>query len=197
MITALLVDDHEIVLEGIERVLTLDGRVNVIGRARSLSEASVFLEDLVPDVVVLDLRLPDGDGVTGIEKIRGLCPSTKIVAMTGYGKAAKAGALKNGAHAFLTKELASDIISDTICDLFPVHRKNNMSSEKLSARELDVARLVASGMSNSEVATALCVSKNTVKTHLGNVLRKLNLRDRVGLALHWQRSKAGENHPAG
>jgi len=192
-ITALLVDDHEIVLEGIERILTLDGRVEVVGRARSLSEAQVFLEDISPDVVVLDLRLPDIDGFGGITRVKTLCPMAKVVAMTGYGRTAKAGALRNGADAFLTKELASDSITETIVELFPVIGGVKKEDNKaLSQREIDVARLVAAGMSNNEVARALCVSKNTVKTHLANVLRKLKCRDRVSLALYWRQNRASE-----
>ena len=191
-ITALLVDDHEIVLEGIERILTLDGRVEVVGRARSLSEAQVFLEDIVPDVVVLDLRLPDIDGFGGITRVKALCPRAKVVAMTGYGRTAKAGALRNGADAFLTKELASDTIMQTIVELFPVVGGKKEESSALSQREIDVARLVAAGMSNNEVARALCVSKNTVKTHLANVLRKLKCRDRVSLALYWRQNRGSE-----
>src|SRR5688500_16752118 len=191
-ITALLVDDHEIVLEGIERILTLDGRVEVVGRARSLSEAQVFLEDIAPDVVVLDLRLPDIDGFGGITRVKTLCPRAKVVAMTGYGRTAKAGALRNGADAFLTKELASDTIMQTIVELFPVVGGKKEESSALSQREIDVARLVAAGMSNNEVARALCVSKNTVKTHLANVLRKLKCRDRVSLALYWRQNRASE-----
>jgi NarL family two-component system response regulator LiaR len=191
-ITALLVDDHEIVLEGIERILTLDGRVDVVGRARSLSEAQVFLEDIAPDVIVLDLRLPDIDGFGGITRVKDLCPRAKVIAMTGYGRTAKAGALRNGADAFLTKELASDSITQTIVELFPVMGGRKEDSEALSQREIDVARLVAAGMSNNEVARALCVSKNTVKTHLANVLRKLRCRDRVSLALYWRQNRAAE-----
>lgn len=192
-ITALLVDDHEIVLEGIERILMLDGRVEVVGRARSLSEAQVFLEDIAPDVVVLDLRLPDIDGFGGITRVKTLCPRAKVVAMTGYGRTAKAGALRNGADAFLTKELASDSITQTIVELFPLIGGGKREDGKaLSQREIDVARLVAAGMSNNEVARALCVSKNTVKTHLANVLRKLKCRDRVSLALYWRQNRASE-----
>ena len=191
-ITALLVDDHEIVLEGIERILSLDGRVEVVGRARSLSEAQVFLEDIAPDVVVLDLRLPDIDGFGGITRVKALCPRAKVVAMTGYGRTAKAGALRNGADAFLTKELASDTIMQTIVELFPIVGGKKEEGGALSQREIDVARLVAAGMSNNEVARALCVSKNTVKTHLANVLRKLKCRDRVSLALYWRQNRASE-----
>jgi DNA-binding NarL/FixJ family response regulator len=113
--------------------------------------------------------------------------------MTGYGRTAKAGALRNGADAFLTKELASDSITQTIVELFPVIGGGKREDGKaLSQREIDVARLVAAGMSNNEVARALCVSKNTVKTHLANVLRKLKCRDRVSLALYWRQNRASE-----
>jgi two-component system NarL family response regulator len=183
----MLIDDHEIVLEGIERVLTLDGRVEVVSKACSLTEAMVFLEDVSPDVVVLDLRLPDSDGYGAIQRVKEKAPNAKVVAITGYGKAAKAPAMRFGADAFLTKELASDVITQTICDLFPGGpTAEAVAHDALSPRELDVARLVATGLSNAEVARALCVSRNTVKTHLGNVMRKLGIRDRVALALHWQ-----------
>jgi DNA-binding NarL/FixJ family response regulator len=142
--------------------------------------------------VVLDLRLPDIDGFGGITKVKSLCPNAKVVAMTGYGKTAKAGALRNGADAFLTKELASDTIMQTIVELFPIMGGKKEEAGALSQREIDVARLVASGMSNNEVARALCVSKNTVKTHLANVLRKLKCRDRVSLALYWRQNRASE-----
>jgi DNA-binding NarL/FixJ family response regulator len=142
-----------------------------------------------PDVVVLDLRLPDSDGYSAIHGIKQLCPDAKIVAITGYGKTARVAALRSGADAFLTKELASDIITQTICGLFPAYRSRR-DDMALSQREQDVARLVASGLTNSEVAKALCVSKNTVKTHLGNVLRKMGCRDRVSLALQWRQAKS-------
>lgn len=183
----MIVDDHEIVVDGLERVLDLDGRVEVVARADSLAAARALLKNTTPEVVLLDLRLPDSQDLNAIAAIRDACPEARIVVLTGYGSAAKQQSRKLGADAFLTKEVASDVIAQTVCDLFPERRDLSAPHEALSAREHEVARLVAEGLTNDEIAEALFISRNTVKTHLANVLQKLGLRDRVNLAVHWKR----------
>lgn len=186
-ISALIIDDHRIVSEGIAKVLEADGRFSIVGLAASLAEAQVLAKRVQPDAVLVDLRLPDALGYNAIDTARGLFPEAKILAITGYGDLARAAAKRHGADAFLTKELASDRIADTLSSLFPEGRPVEETSSKLTRRESEVARLVAAGMSNEEVAESLSVSINTVKTHLSAVLSKLQLRDRVALALFFHR----------
>jgi DNA-binding NarL/FixJ family response regulator len=189
-IRALIVDDHEIVIEGMARVLALDGRVDVAWRAGSLAEAEAMADVVHPDVVLVDLRLPDARGYTAVSVVRGLYPDAKVVAITGYGKAAAAEAKRQGADAFLTKELASDVIAQTICGLFPSQQAQGSDySTTLSSRELEIARLAAAGLTNPEIAKGLSISTNTVKTHLASVMRKLEIRNRVGLTLHFRKEE--------
>lgn len=186
-ISALIIDDHRVVSEGIAKVLEADGRFEVLGLAASLAEAQVLARHIQPDAVLVDLRLPDSLGYNAIDTARSLFPDAKVLAITGYGDLARAAAKRHGADAFLTKELASDKIADTLASLFPADRPDESSHNVLTRRESEVARLVAAGLSNEEVAESLSVSINTVKTHLSAVLSKLQLRDRVALALHIHR----------
>lgn len=189
-ITALIIDDHRIVSEGMSKLLEADGRFRVVGLAASLAEAEVLSRHVQPDAVLVDLRLPDSMGYNAIDSAREIFPNARILAITGYGDLARAAAKRHGADAFLTKELASEKIADTLAGLFPEHpRDAHVGLGSLTRRESEVARLVASGLSNEEVADALSVSINTVKTHLSAVLSKLQLRDRVALALHFHRKE--------
>jgi DNA-binding NarL/FixJ family response regulator len=186
-ITAIIVDDHRVVCEGLAKVLEADGRFEILGLAGSLSEAEVYSRRHQPDAILLDLKLPDSLGYSGIGVIKRLFPEAKVLALTGYGDMAQTAAKRHGADAFLTKELASEVVADTLYNLFPHPAEEEDESQPLTRREYEVARLVADGMSNEEVAAALSLSVNTVKTHLSAVLTKLKLRDRVALALHWHR----------
>jgi DNA-binding NarL/FixJ family response regulator len=190
-ITAIIVDDHRVVCEGLAKVLEADGRFEILGLAGSLAEAEVYSRRFQPDAILLDLKLPDSLGYSGIGVVKRLFPEAKILALTGYGDMAQSPAKKHGADAFLTKELASEVVADTLCGLFPELGDGEVESLPLTRREYEVARLVADGMSNEEVAAALSLSVNTVKTHLSAVMTKLGLRDRVALALHWHRKSEG------
>jgi DNA-binding NarL/FixJ family response regulator len=186
MISVLLVDDHQIVINGLKSILQADGRFRVTGIAKTISEAMDYLRQEQPDLILLDLRLPDSQGPLEIPRIRAEASNAKIIILTGHGDKARDECLRLGANEFLTKELASEEILMTASRLFP-RVKSKDSAARLSDRERQVARLVAEGRTNQEVADLLLISLNTVKTHLARAMSKLQVRDRVGLALHWHR----------
>ncbi len=185
-IRALIVDDHALVAEGLERILQLDGRVVVVGSVRTLHEATVFLQRITPDVILLDLRLPDSQGVETVASIKPMCSTARIVVLTGYDWDNEPMVRQLGVEAILKKEMASDLIAQTICDLFRDGSADSRPKERLTPRELDVVQRVAEGMSNPQIARSLHVSLDTVKTHLSHIMQKLGFRRRVDLAMWWR-----------
>ncbi len=185
----IIVDDHEIVIRGLRRVIELDGRVAVVGSAGTVAEGQELCRYAMPEAIILDLRLPDSDETKIVSQFREICPESKIIVLTAYGNVAKDQAIHQGADAFLTKEMASEKIADVVCGLFSSKKSTSRRVEPLSPREQKVAHLVSMGMSNEEVGTALNISTNTVKTHFRRVLSKLGLRDRVQLAAEWRNRK--------
>ena len=184
-IRAVIVDDHPIVAEGLRRVFELAGGVKVVGYARSLAEAKIILREATPDVILSDLRLRDSQGGATIVAIKATCPESKLVVLTATGWGGEAEARRLGADAFLQKESASDVIAEIIHKLFPARARGSVSEPALTLREREVARLAAEGMTNPEIAKALYISQNTVKTHLVHIFEKLGLTNRVHLARYW------------
>ncbi len=183
MIRVGIVDDHKVVVTGLIGILEFDGRIRVVGTAFDLAGGKKLLAEHSPDVLVLDVRMPDSRGLMEIPDLRKLSPATRVLVLTGYGDVALQQALSYGADALLTKELASDVIVDTICNWFPSVATNSL--ENLSDREKEVGRLAATGLTNKEIAEKLFISVNTIKTHLARVLEKLEVRDRTELARKW------------
>jgi len=182
-IRVLIVDDHTIVAQGLRQLLSTDRRLQVVGHARTLAEAQSFLAKLIPDVILLDLRLPDSQAPETVAAVRQCSGAARIVVLTAF---PGSGAVKaQGADAYLDKQTASDVLIDTIFSLFPTYTVPADSPKPMTARELEVARLAAEGMTNREIARQLFVSPNTVKTHLAQVLQKLGFRNRVDLAGNW------------
>lgn len=173
------------VIAGLTRLLEMEDSIRVVGSAATLSEGLSLCERQQPDAVILDLRLPDSKGAQEVARVRRQLPESKIVVLTGFGDAAREEAMAYGADAFLTKELASEAITQTLRRLCPDPIGIRNRSD-LTPRERDVARLVAKGMTNMEVADSLSLSLNTVKTHLKSILSKLGYRDRVELALRYR-----------
>ena len=184
MIRVAIVDDHKVVVTGLKSILEFDGRIRVVGTAHDLASGRKLLEDHRPDVLILDVRMPDSRGLMEIPDLRKLSPSSRVLVLTGYGDIALPQALSYGADALLTKELASDVIVDTICNWFP-STSSGSPLENLSEREKEVGRNAAAGLTNKEIAEKLFISVNTVKTHLARVLEKLDVRDRTELARIW------------
>lgn len=188
IVSVLVVDDHRVVSEGIVRILEDAGGFDVLGTAASLNEAAVLVTKFQPNIILLDLRLPDSRGYLAVTRMRELSPEAKIVAMTGYGDIAREDALKHGADAFLTKDRASGSLVEVLRQLSSGSEMAPVPRLDLTRRELDVAILASQGLTNQEIASALSVSVNTVKTHLSSSLQKLSATNRTELASklhHW------------
>lgn len=190
MIRVILVDDHAVVLDGLERVLGNDPRVRVVGTSRTVAEGHRLCRLLQPDVLVLDVRLPDSRGIEEVKAFRADHPMMKIIVLTGYGTSLRGEAMSAGADAFLTKDLASETIVETVTHLgnngMPVEERRICN---LTEREMQVARLAAQGKNNPQIADELSISRNTVKTHLANAMAKLGFSSRFELALDWKDRK--------
>ncbi|WP_084960776.1 response regulator [Thermoactinospora rubra] len=193
MIRLLIVDDHPVVREGLRGMLEADPGITVVGEAASGGEAVVRARDLRPDVVLMDLRMPGGDGVSATGRILADRPQTRVIVLTTYEtdqdivRAVEAGAagylLKDTSTADLLAAVSAAVRGETV--LSPsvatrlVSRMRAPAAESLTPRETQVLALVAKGMSNGEIGRALFISETTVKTHLLRIFGKLGVSDRT------------------
>ena len=189
----LLVDDHPVVREGLRGMIDAEPDLIVVGEAGSGAEAVAMAESLRPDVILMDLRMPDVDGVAATERILAVLPHTRIVVVTTYEsdtdilRAVEAGAagylLKDATRAELAGAVrdaarGKTVLAPTVADRL-VHFVRQPTSAALSAREVEVLGQVAKGKSNPEIGRELHISEATVKTHLLRVFSKLGVSDRT------------------
>lgn len=192
-IRVMLIDDHPIVRTGIAGMLANTGGIEVVGEAANGKEALEVMPTAQPDVLLLDLRMPVMDGPTLIEHLRSSGNDIGILVLTTYDTDADIlRATEAGANGYLLKDTSQSELIQAIQSthagdgwLAPSITAKLMRSmrsgekTKLSTRELDVLKLVATGNSNKEIASALHVSQATVKTHLIHIFRKLDVSDRT------------------
>ncbi|MBL8118213.1 MAG: response regulator transcription factor [Anaerolineae bacterium] len=198
-IRILIVDDHAVVRQGLRMFLTLDSELEIIGEAIDGKMAIEMAHKLQPDVILMDLLMPVMDGITAIGIIRRELPDTEIVALTSVLEdQAVIGAVRAGAIGYILKDTESDELIRAIkaaaagqVQLSPKAAARLMrevrapeSPESLTERETEVLRLLAKGLSNKEIAQQLVIGEKTVKTHVSNILSKLNLASRTQAALH-------------
>ncbi|GAA2989217.1 response regulator transcription factor [Streptosporangium longisporum] len=193
MLQVMIVDDHPVVREGLRGMLEADPGITVVGEASSGDEAVVRAAAIRPDVILMDLRMPDGDGVSAIPRILADRPESRVIVLTTYEtdtdivRAVEAGAagylLKDTSRADLLAAIRSAARGETV--LSPsvatrlVTRMRAPVTESLSPRETEVLSLVARGMTNAEIGRALFISETTVKTHLLRTFGKLGVSDRT------------------
>jgi len=192
LVRVLIVDDHPIVLDGVTLAIQHTSWLQVTGYARTGREAVVAVNALRPDVVLLDLRLPDMLGSEAVQPIRRAHPSVKIILFTAYpDHAALDAALAAGVDGVVVKDTERDaliavirrvmagerVVQVDVDDVALVSRK--LREHGLTRREYDILRRVAMGETNPEIAAALGLTRNTVKTYLQRSLEKLGARNRI------------------
>ena len=202
-IKLLIVDDQSIVRNGIRALLEVVPDIEVIGDASNGEEAVTQAKQLRPDVILMDLMMPKMDGITAIQEIEASQLPSKIIALTSFVTEDKVfPAIKAGAMGYLLKDSEPE---DLIAAIRKVNRgepslhptvakmvleelgrpvKQPLTPEPLTQREVDIIRLVAQGLSNRQIADQLVIGEATVRTHVGNVLNKLHLANRVQATLY-------------
>lgn len=201
-ISVLIVDDHPVVRRGLRTFLELHDDLRIVGEASTGSEAASLAEELVPDVVLMDLVLPDFDGIEATRRIRAVSPATSVIVLTSFADDDKIfPAIKAGATSYLLKDAEPQQLVEAVRLasrgeplLHPkvaarlmqeVSAKGERDAvEDLTKRELQVLRLLAQGLSNKLIAQELVVSEKTVKTHVSNILAKLHLSHRTQAAVY-------------
>jgi DNA-binding NarL/FixJ family response regulator len=196
-IRVLVADDHPIVRAGIVALLSQASDITVVGEAKTGAEAVKRASELRPDLVLMDLRMPELSGAEATAQIIAMIPTTRVLVLTTYETDADIlGAIEAGANGYLLKAAPQEEILEGVraavggqtvlapaiaSRLVERVRQNANPGERsnLSPRELDVLRLVASGHSNSEIAAKLFIGEATVKTHLVHTFEKLGVNDRT------------------
>lgn len=189
-IRIVIVDDHPVMLVGISAMIDSQADMQVVGQASTAAEAIDLHDRLRPDVMLLDLRLPDKNGVHVIRKLSSVSSSTRVIVFTTYeGDEHIHSALEAGARGYLIKGLPRDTLIEAIRKVHEGRRylpqvvNNTLSSRlpgsNLTQRELDVLRLMYAGKSNREIAEELQIGPATVKTHVSVILSRLNVEDRT------------------
>lgn len=202
----LLADDQAVIRYGLRLILEGEPDLEIVGEAADGEAAVAAVQRLTPDVVLMDVRMPRVDGIEAVRRIVASGAPTRALMLTTFDLDDYVfGALRAGASGFLLKDappeelvtavrlvaggeaLLAPSVTRRVIEEFsrrPAVARTDGAHESLTARELEVLRLVARGLTNDEIAAALFVSRTTVKTHVARVLAKLGLRDRVQAVVH-------------
>jgi NarL family two-component system response regulator LiaR len=202
-IRVVIADDHGIVRSGIRALLATESDIEVVGEAANGREALAAAEQLRPDIILMDLVMPELDGIEAIRQITAMWPTLRILVLTSFaGDQQVFPAIKAGALGYLLKDTGPEDLVRAIRQVYrgesslhpQIARKvlreltrptqHPPTPEPLTEREVAVLRLVARGLSNGQIAEQLRISEPTVRTHMSNILSKLHLATRIQAALY-------------
>ena len=205
-IQVMLVDDHSMVRQGIRILLEQFEGIEVIGEAANGSKAIELVQDLQPDVVLMDLTMPGMDGIEAIHRIIAIRPNQHIIVLTGFLDDERLiRAVKAGAHGCVDKTIPPEDLVHAIRDVYSgkpslsagiawrilrgiTGSEVQQSKDKLSERETQILRLLTQGKLDEEIAQELVLTEVTIRTHISRILAKLGLENRVQAALYGLRS---------
>ena len=212
-IRVLLVDDHELVRRGLRAILESEDGLDVVGEAGDGTEAVEKALELMPDVVVMDVRMPKRSGIEATQAIKEALPHTRILMLTVSDEDADLyDSIKAGATGYLLKDtqqeelgnairsvqtgqslispsMASKLLSEFATMVKRADEKQAVPQPRLTDREMEVLKLVAKGRNNRDIAKELFISENTVKNHIRNILEKLHLHSRMEAVVYAVREK--------
>jgi NarL family two-component system response regulator LiaR len=203
-IKVLVVDDHGLVRQGLRTYLDLHEDISIVGEAENGIDALEKVKQFTPDIVLMDLVMPEMDGIEATQKISAAYPDMKIIVLTSFTEDEKVfSAIKAGAVGYLLKDISPtdlakaiqavhsgethlhpDITKKLIKQFVNPKSEAETTPEGLTPREMEVLQLIAQGLSNKELAKGLTISEKTVKTHLSSIYSKLNLSDRTQAAIY-------------
>ncbi|WP_329593284.1 response regulator transcription factor [Streptomyces sp. NBC_01362] len=201
IIRVLVVDDHQVVRRGLRTFLEIQDDIEVVGEAADGAEGVARTEELRPDVVLMDIKMPGTDGIEALRRLRELENPAKVLIVTSFTEQRTVvPALRAGASGYVYKDVDPDALAGAIRSVYAGHvllqpevagallaQEDSGSGtgrgSTLTEREREVLGLIADGRSNREIARALVLSEKTVKTHVSNILMKLDLSDRTQAAL--------------
>jgi two-component system NarL family response regulator len=212
-IRVLIVDDHALFRRGLVMVLEQEKDIDLVGEAGDGAEAVNIAQDTMPDVVLMDVRMPRRGGIEATSQIKALAPHIKILMLTISDEEADLyDAIKAGASGYLLKEISIEEVANAIRQVYAgqsmispsmasklltefatmvkkTDEKPASAQPRLTEREMEVLRLVAKGRNNRDIAKELFISENTVKNHIRNILEKLHLHSRMQAVVYAVREK--------
>jgi DNA-binding NarL/FixJ family response regulator len=194
-IKVLLVDDHQVVREGLRRIVQLDEGIEVVGEAKSGEEAVIKAMSLIPDVIIMDLKMPGMDGITATREIKERLPDVNVLVLTLYAEDFIKQAIEAGASGYLLKDsdtdqitsaihqvydglspIALSITRDLVMEFAKISKSNR--SYLLTKRQVEVLKLISEGVSSREIGEQLFISASTVKREIRHIFDKLGVSDR-------------------
>lgn len=201
--TILIADDHALIRDGLKRILELHEEFTMVGEAANGEAACALAREYQPEIILMDINMPRMNGIEATKKIKRNCTNTNIIALTIHDDDEYIFELvKAGVSAYILKDVAADSLISTIRAVargetvfdaaitakmlaeFQRQARHRSSTEALTPREIEVLTLIARGKNNKEIGAELFISEKTVKNHITNIFRKINVTDRTQAALY-------------
>jgi len=198
-ISVVVADDHALFREGLRRLLDHEEDIECVAVAQDGEEVVALTKQHVPDVVLIDIAMPKVDGIEAAKQIKSACPTTAVLMLSAYKHDRYVYAcMRAGVDGYLLKNMAPgelanairlvhageavfnlEATSNVLCRLFHIRDKQGVGADGLRSRELEVLKLATKGMNNKDIASQLCISEHTVRSHFGNIFRKLGTETRT------------------
>lgn len=212
-IKVLIVDDHSLVRQGLSQILSLEPDLEVVGEAKDGEECLLKVKELKPDVTLLDINMPNVNGIKALRKLKDMNQETKVIILTFHEEIEYLFETFNlGANGYIVKDAESDVLIHGIREVYNgvsyvyptmaegdanqlnMLRKGEIKGTespvvKLTKREYEILTLIADGMNNKDIANTLFISEKTVKNHVSNIFKKIKVNDRTQAAIYAYRNK--------